>query len=49
MTLNLDKKAISNMRHHKHITNGLTPLEIYVFNPFWNFLTDLLPEWITPN
>ena len=47
--LHLDEKAIENMKSHKHITNGLTVLETYLFDPFWRGVTHCLPRSVLPN
>lgn len=47
--MTLDEKSLRNIKDSKHNTNGLTPIEIYIFNPFWEFVTKLLPESVAPN
>jgi hypothetical protein len=44
MSIELDKTAIENIKKYKFGTNESTTLEIYVFNPFWEFIVTLLPK-----
>ena len=46
----LTKKELENIKAFRYKTCGLTPLEIYVYEPFWNFLANYcLPDWLAPN
>jgi len=48
--MNLSKKELENIRSYRYKTGGLTPLEIYIFDPFWTFIANnLLPDWLAPN
>jgi len=41
---------LENIKKYRYATNGLTPLEIYVFDPFWEFIANnLYPNWLAPN
>ena len=47
---NLTKQQLENIKSFRYKTCGLTPLEIYVYNPFWEFLANYcLPDWLAPN
>ena len=46
----LTKQELEKIKAYRYKTNGLTPLEIYVFEHFWNFLANkCLPDWLAPN
>jgi len=46
----LSKQELENVKSFRYKTNGLTPLEIYVYDPFWTFIANnFLPDWIAPN
>ena len=48
--LNLSKKELEFIKAYRYKTGGLTPLEVYVFDPFWTFIANnLLPNWLAPN
>lgn len=48
--VNLSKKELEFIKSYRYKTGGLTPLEIYVFDPFWTFIANnLLPDWLAPN
>lgn len=49
MSLILDQKALENIKNYKYKTNGLTWLEINLFEYFWNFTVKLLPKRLAPN
>ena len=47
---NLSKEELENIKSFRYKTCGLTPLEITVFEPYWNFIANnLLPDWLAPN
>jgi phosphatidylglycerophosphate synthase len=47
---NLTEKELEHIKTFRYKTNGLTPLEIHVYEPFWNFLANkCLPDWLAPN
>lgn len=46
----LDKKELENIKAFRYKTCGLTPIEIYIYEPYWNFLANYcLPDWLAPN
>jgi len=46
----LSKKELENIKAYRYKTNGLTPVETYIYNPFWEFLANnCLPDWLAPN
>lgn len=46
----LSKEHLESIRTYRYQTCGATPLEIYVYNPFWEFLANYcLPDWLAPN
>lgn len=47
--MDLDLKALENIKNYRYQTNGLTFIEINVFEYFWNFVTQLLPRSLAPN
>ena len=50
MAVSLSKKDLENISKFRYSTNGATPLEIYIFNPFWEFLANhCCPDWLAPN
>jgi hypothetical protein len=50
MSVKMDKAQLEHIKAYRYKTNGLTPLEIYIFDPFWTFLANnLLPDWLAPN
>jgi len=41
---------LENIKNYRYKTNGLTLIEIYLFNPFWDFIANnLYPDWLAPN
>ena len=44
----LDKRALENIKTHKHNTNPYTHLD-NVFNYFWEFVANCLPKSLAPN
>lgn len=46
MSIRLDQKALENIKNYKYTTHGLTALERWVFDPFWNFTCSILPRVI---
>jgi len=50
MSVKLSREALEHVKTYKYKTNGLTPIEIYVFDPFWTFVANnLLPDRLAPN
>jgi len=48
--INLSKKELEFIKAYRYKTGGLTPLEVYIFDPFWTFIANnLLPDWLAPN
>jgi len=48
--IKLDKRDLENIKNYRYKTDGLTPVEVYVFEPFWNFVANnLLPDSLAPN
>lgn len=47
--ITLSIEDLENIKSYRYATNGLTPLEIHVFEPFWNFIARLYPDWLAPN
>jgi len=46
----LTKQELENIKVFRYKTNGLTPFEIYFYEPYWNFLANkCLPDWLAPN
>lgn len=46
----LESEQLENIKRYKYKTNGLTPVEIYIFNPFWDFIANnCYPDWLAPN
>ena len=49
-TGNLSATELENIKAFRYKTCGLTPLERWVYDPFWNFLANnCLPDWLAPN
>ena len=44
MSIVLSKEALDNIKKYRYQTNGLTVPEYYIFEPFWAFITNFLPE-----
>lgn len=44
MSIKLDKKALENIKNYRYKTHGLTFIEIWFLDPFWNFVCKCLPE-----
>lgn len=41
---------MENIKNYRYKSNGLTIIEIYIFDPFWNFIAHkLYPDWLAPN
>ena len=49
MSLHLDKQELENIKTYKYRTNGLTFIEINMFEYFWNFMASILPRRLAPN
>jgi hypothetical protein len=48
--INLNKKELDHIKAYRYKTGGLTPLETYIFDPFWTFIANnFLPNWLAPN
>ena len=46
----LSKQELENIKNFRYQTNGLTPVEKIVYEPFWNFIANYcLPDWLAPN
>lgn len=46
----LSRDELEKIKNYRYQTNGLTTIEIYIFNPFWNFIANnLYPDWLAPN
>ena len=46
----LNKQQLENIKAFRYKTCGLTPLEINVYEHFWNFIANkCLPDWLAPN
>merc|ERR1719420_2480081 len=44
----LTPEGLNNIACHKYVAGKYTPLD-NLLNPWWYFLTDLLPRWVAPN
>lgn len=44
MSIKLDEKALENIKNYKYKTHGLTAIERWFMDPFWNVTCDLLPR-----
>jgi hypothetical protein len=50
MSIELSRDALEHIKTYRYKTNGLTPLEVYLFDPFWTFIANnLLPDNLAPN
>ena len=47
-TLSLTEAGVEAIANHKYKSGKYTFLDNFL-QPFWNFLTDLLPMWLAPN
>ena len=46
----LTKDQLAAIKSHRYTTNALTPLEVYLYTPIWDFLANkCLPDWLAPN
>ena len=46
----LSKKELEHIKNFRYKTNPLTPLEVHVFTPYWDFIANYcLPDWLAPN
>lgn len=46
----LSREDLERVKAYRYSTNSLTPLEIYFFEPWWNFLANkVYPDWLAPN
>ena len=46
----LSKEDLERVKAYRYSTNPITPLEIYVFEHWWNFLVNkVYPDWLAPN
>ena len=46
----LSEQQLENIKAFRYKTCGLTPLERWVYDPFWSFIANnLLPDWLAPN
>lgn len=48
MSIKLDDKALENIRTYKYKTHGLTFIERWFLDPFWNFTCERLPRVSPP-
>lgn len=44
MSIKLDNKALENIKTYKYKTHGLTAIERWFMDPFWNVCCELLPR-----
>ena len=44
MSITLDDKALENIKTYKYKTHGLTFIERWLMDPFWNLCCKMLPE-----
>ena len=50
MSIHLSKQELERIKSFRYKTNGLTPLEVHIFEPYWNFIANnCLPDWLAPN
>ena len=49
MSVVLDKQALDNIKNYRYKTHGLTPVETYLLEPFWNLVCNNSPDWLAPN
>eukprot|EP00347_Sterkiella_histriomuscorum_P015671 403356136 len=49
MSIQLDKRALENIKNYQYKTNGLTYIETHFYEYFWNFILSLLPRSLAPN
>ncbi len=49
MSYKLSQEALENIKTYKYKTNGLTFIEIKLFDPFWNLIVKYLPKSLAPN
>ena len=46
----LSEQQLENVKSFRYVTCGLTPLEQWVYDPYWNFIANnFFPDWIAPN
>lgn len=49
-SLVLSRENLEKVKSYRYSTNSQTPLEVYVFDHFWNFVANnLFPDWLAPN
>jgi len=48
MAIKLSRWELENITKYKYETNPATPLD-KIFDPWWNFLVNRLPWWVSPN
>jgi len=44
MSIELDKRALENIRTYRYYTHGLTWIERVLMDPFWNLTCRMLPQ-----
>ena len=46
----LSEEQLKNIKAFRYKTCGLTPLERWVYDPFWSYIANnFLPDWLAPN
>lgn len=45
----LDIAALERIKDFRYKTNGLTFIEVHIFEHWWNFVVYLTPRWVAPN
>ena len=46
----LSEQQLENVKSFRYVTCGLTPLEQWVYDPYWNFIANnFFPDWLAPN
>ena len=44
MSIKLNEKALENIKTYKYTTHGLTFIERWFLDPFWNLICKMLPD-----
>lgn len=46
----LTTSELENIKSYRYKTNDFTPVENWIFDPYWKFLANYcLPDWLAPN
>ena len=45
----LTQKDLEKIKNYRYTASGFTFLEIWIFEPFWNGITAVLPRKLAPN